>query len=57
MDFDAVGGGGVDEAEHAAFQVHVHDDAYVADFTDVVPGAEEDEVALAQVGEAFDRDA
>ena len=57
LDFDAVGGGGVDEAEHAAFQVHVHDDAHVPDFADVVPGAEEDEVALAQVGEAFDRDA
>ena len=57
LDFHAVGGGCVDEAEHAMVQVHVHDDAHVADAADAAPGAEEDEVALAEVGEAFHRPA
>ena len=35
----------MDEAEHAAVQVHVHDDAHVADATDTAPRAEEDEIA------------
>ena len=57
LDFDAVGGGGVDETEHAAFQVNVHDDAHMADVADAVPRAEKDEVAFADVGETLDGDA
>ena len=43
----------MDESEHTVLQVHIDDDTHVADFPDVVPGAEEDQVPLAQVAETL----
>lgn len=57
LNFNAIGGRCVDETEHAVFQVHIDDDAHVADLPDVVPGAEEDQVPFAQIAETFYRSA
>ena len=45
----------MDEAEHAAVQVHVHDDAHMADVADVVPRTKKDKVTFPDIGEAFYR--
>ena len=57
LNLNAVGDRCMDESEHPVFQVHIDDNAYMADLADVAPGAEEDQVALAQVAETFHRTA
>ena len=47
----------MDESEHAVFEVHIDDNAHMTDLPDVVPGAEEDQVSLAQIAETFHRSA
>ena len=57
LNFNAVGGRCMDESEHPVFQVHIDDNAHVADLADVAPGTEEDQVPLAQVAETLHRPA
>ena len=53
LDLHAVGGGSVDEIEHAVVQVHVYDDAHMADAADIVARTEKDKVALPEIAEAL----
>ena len=57
LNLNTIGGRRMDETEHAVFQVHIDNNSHMADFADVVPGTEEDQVSLAQITETLHRPA